>query len=556
VLDLFQQASSAVSTLDQTLNALAQSYGDVAASRSAFALEHIDDLNDGSLIVGIVSLLLGFLLWGLSCRTVTRPVIAMTGVMKKLAGGSLDVEVPYISRFDEIGSMANAVNVFKENALQVEALRREQEAAAARTAEERRHALDEMATTFEESVMNIVRVVSSSSTEMHASAQGLSAAAHQSSAQAQSVAAASTQATANVETVASAAEELSASIGEITHQVDQASRVSSAAAGQAAETNVMVQALAGTVEKIGGVAKLISDIAEQTNLLALNATIEAARAGEAGKGFAVVAGEVKNLANQTSRATEEIGAQIASVQTDTTKTVEAIHGIQAVIEQVQQISTTIAQAVNQQGEATREIARNVQQAAAGTHDVTRNIEGVTQAAVSTGDAAHQVLTASADLSKNAELLHEEVDAFLAQIRTEKKAVLMPWSDNLVLGIASIDAQHKRLVEMINDLYDGFVTGKAREAVGRVLDGLVDYTATHFKHEEVIFDQTVYPDRIGHKRQHEDLVRQVMEIQAKFKASRDSVLSQDVMMFLKNWLTNHILGSDKKYVPHMRANGVR
>ena len=233
---------------------------------------------------------------------------------------------------------------------------------------------------------------------------------------ASSVAAAAEEASTNVQTVASAAEELSSSISEINRQVNQSNQIASNAATEAERSNEQVQGLAVAAQKIGEVVELISDIAEQTNLLALNATIEAARAGDAGKGFAVVASEVKNLANQTAKATEEIGTQIGGIQTATKDAVDAIQGITSTIGEINEISTAIAAAVEEQGSATQEIARNVEQASAGTSEVTTNITQVTTAAGETGQAAGEVLSAAGELSQQGEVLGNEMDNFVVELR--------------------------------------------------------------------------------------------------------------------------------------------
>ncbi|NQV21754.1 MAG: chemotaxis protein, partial [Rhodospirillales bacterium] len=143
---------------------------------------------------------------------------------------------------------------------------------------------------------------------------------------------------------------------------------------------------------------------------------EAARAGEAGKGFAVVASEVKNLANQTARATEDISSQISAIQDATTGAVDAIQGIGKTIDQVNEIAGTIAAAVEQQGAATNEISRNVQEAATGTQQVSQNIQSVSQAANEAGQGASEVLSAAEELSKQSEVLGNEVDKFLENIK--------------------------------------------------------------------------------------------------------------------------------------------
>ena len=229
----------------------------------------------------------------LMVRAIARPIQAMTAAMRGLAAKDMTVEIPAQGRTDEVGQMAEAVGVFKENMIRADQL-----AATEKTEqiakEQRAKHLADLVGDFEIKIGGLVGVLSSASTEMEATAQSMSSTATQTNQQASNVASAAEEVSAGVQTVASAAEQLTSSIGEINRQVAQSSKITGKAVDDAKRTDAIVHALAEGAEKIGTVVSLITDIASQTNLLALNATIEAARAGDAGKGFAVVASEVKN----------------------------------------------------------------------------------------------------------------------------------------------------------------------------------------------------------------------------------------------------------------------
>jgi methyl-accepting chemotaxis protein len=367
------------------------------------------------LILAASGLILGLALAFLIARSILRPLMGMTGAMTRLATGDHAVEIPARDNTDEIGDMARAVEVFKQNG--IEAARSTAVQEAERTAKEQRVVrLDALTRAFEIKAGELVGQVSAAATELQATAQSMTGTAGQTTDQATNVAAAAEEASVNVQTVATAAEELFSSIREISRQVAQSAAVASKAREDAKRTDDVVQALAQGAQKIGEIVSLISSIAGQTNLLALNATIEAARAGDAGKGFAVVASEVKSLATQTAKATEDIARQIAQIQTATKDAVESIQGIGKTIGEISEIAAAIAAAVEEQGSATQEIARNVQQAAAGTQEVSSNIIGVSQGANETGAAASQVLGASGELSRQAEQLRGEVGVYIAGVK--------------------------------------------------------------------------------------------------------------------------------------------
>lgn len=347
---------------------------------------------------------------------IVKPIMLLKTVMEALAGNDLKAHVPGTDRHDEVGDMARTVEVFKNNGLEVERMRTEQQVTEKRNAEQRKADMFKLADDFEGAVGEIIETVSSASTELEASAGTLTATAVRSQELITMVSAASEEASTNVQSVASATEELSSSINEISRQVQESARMANEAVDHARRTNDRVSELAKAACRIGDVVELINTIAGQTNLLALNATIEAARAGEAGRGFAVVASEVKALAEQTAKATGEIGQQVTGIQAATQESVAAIKEISGTIEKLSEISSTIAAAVEEQGAATQEISRNVQQAAQGTQQVSSNTADVQRGASETGSASSQVLSAAQSLSSDSNRLKLEVRKFLNSVR--------------------------------------------------------------------------------------------------------------------------------------------
>ena len=348
-------------------------------------------------------------------RRVCQPIVDLTATMSRLAGGDVTGEISGAGRDDEIGAMAAAVRVFKDNMIKADRLAAEKEAEND-IKMRRARMLDDLTRAFETKVGELVGGLSSASSAMENTAQSMTSTATATNRQAAVVAAASEQTSTNVQTVATATEELTSSIAEIGRQVAQSTEVAARAVENARRTGETARSLADGAQKIGDVVTLIQSIAAQTNLLALNATIEAARGGDAGRGFAVVASEVKSLAGQTAKATTEISEQIAAIQTASDETVNAIKNVVDVITEIDQIGTAIASAIEEQGSATKEISRSVQEAARGTQEVNSNISGVQRAADDTGAAANQVLGAAAQLSAQSRDLAGQVTSFLSEVR--------------------------------------------------------------------------------------------------------------------------------------------
>ena len=428
--DAFQAASSAIrsrngvvaETLDTVGPSVAQDIEGVKLEiKTAQDLlgprveANIQESTTLTLGLGLAALVLGIGAAVLIGRGIAHPVTGMTTAMTRLAEGNENTDIPARGRKDEVGRMAEAVQVFKENMIRANQLAAEQEKER-EIREKRAQYIEDLAHRFDADVSSVLHAVTSASTELTATAESMSSIAEETTRQATAVAAAADQASTNVQTVASAAEELSSSISEIGRQVNHSADISRSAAEQAEHTNSVVQGLAASAQRIGDVVAMITDIADQTNLLALDATIEAARAGDAGKGFAVVANEVKSLANQTSKATEDISGQIGGIQGETQKAVEAITTIGRTISEISEVASAIASAVEEQNAATSEIARNTSEASAGTNDVSSNIAGVTSAADEAGHAASQVMDATGQLSRQSEQLRSVVQEFLGKVR--------------------------------------------------------------------------------------------------------------------------------------------
>ncbi|HEY1934274.1 MAG TPA: methyl-accepting chemotaxis protein [Acetobacteraceae bacterium] len=355
----------------------------------------------------IVTMLLG--------QRIARPILAMAAAMRRLADGALDTDIPATNRKDEVGQMAQALLVFRQNAQETQRLHEAGE--TARVLQQRRQTeMDRHVQEFGASVTAVMESLARSAEAMRATAAEMSDAALRARESSARAAAGATTSTANLGAVAAAAEQMSASINEIGQQVHRATRAVELAVERADVTNQKVASTVAAADRVGDVVRLIAAIAGRTNLLALNATIEAARAGDAGKGFAVVAGEVKALATQTAKATEDISTQIAAIRAVTGEAATAVQAVGAAIGEVSGIAAAIASAVEEQTATTRDIAASVQTVTAATEDSVSAMQEVSQISAS-ADATSGKVRADADqVAQNAETLQEQVSGFLRVVR--------------------------------------------------------------------------------------------------------------------------------------------
>ena len=367
----------------------------------------------GIFVVGAVLLVVFSIILS---RAIVHAIGGLTGKMTRLAGNDFDVDLGEVDRKDEIGEMARAVLVFRENGVERQKLEADQR--AAEEAQRKRFETQESyIREFDTEVVTMMTAVGSAVEQLHSVSEVLRNSANTATEQSSAVSAGTEEASSNVQLVATAATELSASIHEIAGQVTETSSMAQSASERAQSTNEEIQGLNDAALRIGEVIGLINDIAGQTNLLALNATIEAARAGDAGKGFAVVASEVKNLANQTARATEDISAQINGIQQATRSAVDAIDEIVRMITDISERASAVAAAVEQQTVATSEISQNVEQAAAATGEISAAMQGVSSAVSDTYAAAGDVRGSAENLGDQSGGLRSQIDTFLERMRS-------------------------------------------------------------------------------------------------------------------------------------------
>jgi methyl-accepting chemotaxis protein/hemerythrin len=377
-------------------------------------------------------------------------------------------------------------------------------------------------------------------------------------------------------TIATASEEMSATSGDIarnclyaaesaqkateqTHSgsqlVQSSSRLMENIAQRVNVSSQTVEGLGQRSDQIGAIVNTIQDIADQTNLLALNAAIEAARAGEQGRGFAVVADEVRALAERTTKATKEISAMIKAIQNETQSAVgsmsEGVDEVKRGTAEAARSGEALEDILNKINDLTMQIsqvATAAEEQTATTQEITTNIQMITDVVNRNVENAHSTTQATTTLSREVDNLHELVGHF-------RLSKALEWDSSFATGVSKYDDQHKVLFNMVNDLADAMQQKKSKEAVGRVLNGLAEYTINHFADEERSFAQSHYPEETQHKALHKKLLDQVTELIGKFNAG-ETLIAQDVINFLQDWLVNHIKGVDKRYGPHLNKSGIK
>ena len=136
-----------------------------------------------------------------------------------------------------------------------------------------------------------------------------------------------------------------------------------------------------------------------------------------------------------------------------------------------------------------------------------------------------------------------------------QACLIAWNENMSVGVQLLDDDHKKMLDMINDLHNGIVSGAGTERLGRVLDGLVHYLQQHFAHEEELFVQTGYPDAAAHIVLHREMSAKVLDLQKRYEKGKFDSISVEALEMLQSWMTSHMQNADKKYQSHLNSLGI-
>ncbi len=415
LVDAVSRIAAVYGESEPKLQALASHFVDSAETAGA----KVRDISSFAMLSMVIVALAGLALLAagtvLIARRITAPLLALTGKMTRLAENDFDLELPEEHRRDEIGAMARAVAVFRENGIarqELEQRKAEEDARNTRVQERQNEAIGE----FRDAIARVLESVTTTAGSLGNASSSLTQTASETRAQSDAVSAATGEAATSIQTVAAGATELSASIQEISVQVQGNSRVAQEAREQTEETRNRIAGLEEASGRISEIVALIQDIAEQTNLLALNATIEAARAGEAGKGFAVVASEVKNLATETANATVEIGRQVGEIQSETSAAVSNIRAIAERVDGMSEMATLIAAAVEEQSAASHEISSNIETTAASTKQVSSSVVDVARSVRATDETAGSVSSAASDLNGATRELDRTIQHFLGRLR--------------------------------------------------------------------------------------------------------------------------------------------
>ena len=378
--------------------------------------------------------------------------------------------------------------------------------------------------------------------------------------------------------------QMTASINEVAQNTEQGSvsadRANSEAANGAQVVQKTIEAiniLASDIDKaaagtdtlkensnsITNILDVIRSIADQTNLLALNAAIEAARAGEQGRGFAVVADEVRTLAGRTQNATLEIQQMIELVQSGIGDVADAMsssqHQALNAVEHSQksgEVLDSITNAVNEITNMSTQIAASVEQQSVVAEQVSKSIVNISDVAQESSQGAQHLSETGSKLAAMSQEMHLIIERYQLDEdsfnQQEQSLHLLTWQAEHNIGIEEADRQHKKMLDMMNEVHILSAQQHSNKAISQALDVLISYTEVHFGWEEKFFDGYQYPKSEEHKKHHARLIDQLRDHQKNIEMGDQQAIDKELSQ-LNDWLINHIKHSDSDYANFLKQH---
>lgn len=365
-----------------------------------------------AITITIFSLILIGLVLLFSYANIFNPLSKIISIM----ANNNHTEMPFLSRTDEIGDIARALDLLRSTSIAKEKLEEQSKNQATKTETERHNSMLSLYNNFETKVKSIVDMVASAVEKMNSASQLLGKLANLTQKETSSLSSTSSQTKTNIEEMSKATTEFSSVVNEISAQVTNSLEYARRAAEQADQVNNVVLDLDTKANAVTSIIDIINNITSQIDLLALNATIEAARAGEMGKGFAVVANEIKALATQTSKATEQINFQISGIQSSTNKAVASIQEITESVKTINKNSESINSAVKKQNATGSIISSGMDKVVSTFNSVSTGVEKVAESSNQYGNTATEIVSTAEDLLKQSNSLQTEVDKFLSSLK--------------------------------------------------------------------------------------------------------------------------------------------